>query len=122
MTEIGSFEFCDLKVLNIPDSVESIGGSAFSGCDRMEEIVLPLKLSKIPTCLFWGNDMLRKVTIQTGVEYIARDAFFICEALRDVDYTGTEAQWNQITIDKSNDDLRRVNIHFLGTDAPTEKH
>ena len=114
VTEIDTFEHCDLKTINMPDSVTKIDGSAFEGCDRIEEIVLPPKLSEIPSYLFWGNDRLKKVTIQENVEYIADHAFFVCHALTDIDYTGTEGQWNEITIGKSNDDLKKATIHFLG--------
>ena len=114
VTEIDTFEYCDLKTINMPDSITKIDGSAFAGCDRIEEIVLPLKLSEIPSYLFWGNDRLKKVTIQENVEYIANDAFFICRALTDINYTGTEEQWNQITIGDSNGELKSATIHFLG--------
>ena len=60
VTEIDTFEHCDLKTINMPDSVTKIDGSAFEGCDRIEEIVLPPKLSEIPSYLFWGNDRLKK--------------------------------------------------------------
>ena len=114
VTEIDTFASCDLKTINMPDSVTKIGGSAFAGCDRIEEIVLPPKLSEISSYLFWGCDRLKKVTIQENVEYIANDAFFICRALTDINYTGTEEQWNEITIGDSNDELKNAAIHFLG--------
>ena len=115
VTEIDSFESCDhLKVINMPDSVTKLSGSVFSGCDGIEEIVLPLHITTIPSCLFWGNDRLKKITIQENVEYIERDAFFICDALTDIYYTGTAEQWKRITIDDDNEELNSVKLHYLG--------
>lgn len=96
----------------MPDTVTEISGSAFAGCDMIEEIILPPKLTKIPDVMFWGNDSLKKVTIQENVEVIEDDAFFLCDNLKDIYYTGTRQQWSKISIGESNDCLHKATIHF----------
>ena len=80
----------------------------------IEEIVLPPKLTMIPSVLFWGNDVLKRVTIQDNVQSIADDAFLLCDNLKDIYYTGTRQQWSKITIGDSNSELRKATLHFKG--------
>ena len=74
----------------IPDSVTSIGGSAFRGCSS-----------------------LTSVTIPDSVTSIGKRAFSYCTSLTDVYYAGSEAQWKAISISSTgNDDLLTANIHY----------
>ena len=74
----------------IPDSVTSIGGSAFEGCRS-----------------------LISVTIPDSVTSIGGDAFYNCTSLTDVYYAGSEAQWKAISISSTgNNGLLTANIHY----------
>ena len=79
----------------IPGSVTTISDSAFS----------------------WG-DNLTSVTIPNSVTTISYSAFNSCENIKDVYYTGTEEQWNNISIGQNNDDLTNATIHFQYSDIP----
>lgn len=63
----------DVKSVEIPDSVTSIGNAAFGGCKN-----------------------LTSVTIPDSVTSIGDYAFNYCTSLTSINYTGTKAQWNAI--------------------------
>ncbi len=81
----------------IPDSVTTIGDSAFNGCES-----------------------LTKVTIGDSVTTIGDFAFYYCDSLTDVYYGGTQEQWKKIKIGSYNGDLINANIHYeISATEPT---
>lgn len=65
-----------------------------------------------------GSQNLTSITIPVSVATIEQGAFAECEALKDVYYKGTQAQWNKIGIDNTedaNDYLLNANIHYSST-------
>jgi hypothetical protein len=57
-------------------------------------------------------ESLTSVTIPNSVKDIWSQAFYNCESLSDVYYTGTEEEWNNIYIGDRNDYLTNVTIHY----------
>ena len=79
-----------LAACMIPDSVTSIGESAFGACIS-----------------------LTSVTIPDSVTSINWYAFYNCKSLTDVYYAGSEAQWKAISISSTgNNGLLTANIHY----------
>jgi hypothetical protein len=71
-------------VLRLPDSVISIGDSAFCRCTHLTSIILPSSVTEV------GNHAFRMCTtlsnvILTSVEKIGNSAFYYCSSLRDID-------------------------------------
>ncbi len=58
---------------------------------------------------FYGNSRIVSATIPETVTYIGDDAFKGCTNLKSVNYVGTEADWNKMTI--GHDDLSGVNVN-----------
>ena len=73
----------------IPDSVTSIGDSAFSGCTGLTSITIP-----------------------DSVTSIGEDAFWMCTGLTNVYYTGSKEDWKKIAIDSYNGFLTSATIHY----------
>ncbi len=138
VTSIGDAAFYDcssLTSLTIGNGVTSIGSSAFSGCSRLTSIDIPEGVTSIGSSAFWsctsltsidipdsvtsiGNyafeycSSLTSVTIGNGVTSIGSSAFYYCESLEIVYYSGSEEQWNNITIGSNNNPLKKSTIIF----------
>jgi len=70
--------------VTIPESVTSIGGSAFSGCTGLTGITIPASVTTIGAGAFSGCTGLTGITIPEGVTSIGSNAFSGCTNLRDI--------------------------------------
>lgn len=73
----------------IPAGVVSIGMFAFVECTNITSVIIPKTV--------------------TNIDF---SAFLACRNLTDVYYSGTEEQWNEITIGSDNESLINAKIHF----------
>ena len=73
----------NIKRIIIPNSVDTIGRSAFQDCS-LEEMTLPTGLKYVSAGLFSYCQSLRKIDIPNGVTSIHTGAFEWCTALRNV--------------------------------------
>ena len=138
VTSIGRGTFCDcsgLTSITIPDSITSIGLSAFSMCTgltsitigngvtsideftfyyctSLTSITIPDSVISIGENAFCGCASLTSITIGNGVTEIGYEAFVSCSSITDVYYTGTQEQWNAITIDSDNTYLTSATKHY----------
>ncbi len=144
VTSIGSCAFSDctsLTSVTIPDGVTSIGSWAFSGCTGLTSIDIPNSVTSIGSRAFYNCNSLKSVTIPDGVTSIGSWAFYDCRSLtsveipnsvtsigdyafyiysgysenRDVYYTGSEAEWKEISIQAENEGLTSARRHYGGT-------
>ena len=68
----------------IPNSVTSIGGSAFSGCRGLTSVTIPNSVTSIGEGAFLSCSSLTSVTIPNSVTSIGDYAFFECRSLTSV--------------------------------------
>ena len=108
-----------LTSVTIPDSVTSIGSHAFDGCTglisleigrnvttiddfafyecaNLASITLPSSVTSIGEWAFYGCSDLESVTIPVSLTSIGEYAFSNCINLTEVNYEGTEAQWQTL--------------------------
>jgi len=76
-----------LRELVLPDSVQSIGNGAFSGCTQLEQVSLPTSLKTIDTDAF-RQAGLTSLSINSPCLAVGASAFLGCEQLRTVDFKG----------------------------------
>jgi hypothetical protein len=77
-----------LGVYTIPNSVTSIGDSAFAFCSSLTGITIPNSVTSIGFYAFAFCSSLTGITIPTGVTTIAYDAFWNCSSLTSVYFQG----------------------------------
>ncbi len=118
VTSIGDYAFSgciSLTSVKIGNSVTNIGDSAFRDCYSITSVTIPDSVTSIGDYAFCDCTSLSSITIGNGATYIGDSAFQRCTSLSDVYYTGTEKDWNAITIGLGNDLLTRATIHFGST-------
>ena len=104
-------------------SVDLPGGAtldnyAFYNCASLTEVVLNEGITAIPASCFNGATALESVTIPVSLQTVGTNAFAKCTKLKAAHYTGTQAQWNNVTVSTGNDCLTalmdRKNIAVTG--------
>ena len=115
VTTIGNYAFSScagLTSVTIPDSVTTIGYCVFNICTALRSVTIPSSVTTIEDSVFYNCTSLTSVTIPNSVNTIGNYAFSGCSSLTTVYYTGTEEQWNAITIGSDNAPLTDATIHF----------
>ena len=83
VTSIGSLAFFyrreQLESVVLPNSVVSIGNSAFDHCEKLETITLPSSLTTIGNYAFQGCKSLKSISIPNSVISIGSHVFADCE-------------------------------------------
>lgn len=117
------FTYCEsLTNVTIPDSVKAIGQYAFALCDNLTSITIPDSVTSISSGVFCYCTSLTSVTIPESVTLIGYYAFYDCSSLTDVYYSGTEEEWNDISIDIEDSSLLNARIHYNNTGADTHPY
>lgn len=97
-------------------------GTACIGDNRfLKRADLGDSLREIPMELFVRCYDLEEVTIPVSVTRIGAFAFDKCESLKTIRYEGTEEQWNVIVIETGNAELLSAEVIFNCTDAEDTK-
>ena len=138
----GAFAGCyTLKEFTVPSSVESIGEEAFYDCACVKSLVFEegSMLQSIGKNAFHWNAGLTSVELPEGLKTIEDNAFFNCtnmesvtipgsvetmgagafdvdtdkeSKLENINYTGTEEQWNKLTGDSNSNILENRTLRY----------
>ena len=79
-------------------------------CTGLTSITIPNSVTSIGSYTFYKCTGLTSVTIPNSVTSIGSDAFSNCSNLKDVYYTGTQAQWNNANLGDSF--YSSVTVHY----------
>lgn len=94
-----AFHDCDsLRYVILPGTVTALGVYAFLSCDNLMTVTIQNGMTSIGEGAFCDCLNLQSVTIPHSVTNIASAAFWSCSNLKDVYYTGSEGQWNGVTV------------------------
>ena len=87
VTSIGNsaFRYCEnIKRVTLPHSVESIGNTAFAYCTNLTEITIPDSVTRIGNSAFNSCYNLSEVALPDSITYIGSYAFNNCHNLANV--------------------------------------
>ena len=84
VTEIGRYAFIgqDVKYIEIPNSVLTIGENAFSGCQMLDSICIPDATTFIGASAFYYCKAMKKLIIGKSVNHLGDGAFSYCSGLQ----------------------------------------
>ena len=87
--------FSSLVSVSIPDSVTSIGESAFAGCSALASLTIPDSVTSIGEGAFAGCSALASLTIPSSVTSIHEEAFYHMSSLASIAVVdGNAAYWS----------------------------
>jgi len=120
VTTIGASTFYQtgLTKINLPQGLTTISRSSLSNCYALTEVSIPYGVTTIENNAFSSCYNLKTVTIPDTVTSIGDKAFFCRMSVKDVYYSGSEAQWKAITMGTDNESLLKAAIHY---NAPIAK-
>ena len=92
--EIGesAFWMTNLQCINIPDTIESVGNSAFGFCSNLKEVTVNAK--NLRRLTFYGSGNLDSVTIGSNVSSWGDQVFLSCNKIPSITYLGTKDEWS----------------------------
>ena len=114
VTVIGdsTFKECtSLASVTIPNSVTVIDDYAFSGCTGLKDVTIGNNVTTIGSNSFRDCTALTTISIPNTVTSIEVCAFYNCNNLSDVYYTGTQGEWDNVSIAGYNTPLLNATIH-----------
>ena len=103
-----------IKSLVVEEGVTTVGRSAFSGCNQLTSATLPTSLTEIGQSAFLGCFNLEKICLPDTLNAIGDNAFGSAWDTAFF-FTGSEEQWNAVTIGSGNEPLENKKIHFNAT-------
>ena len=92
VTEILYCAFSDcnkITSLVIQEGIKKIGSSAFSGCSKLQSVVLPNSLTEMEICAFTHCKKLTDITFSNNLTTIPSEAFRECDALQSIVIPGS---------------------------------
>lgn len=86
-----------LKSVTIPNSVTTLGYNTFENCSSLTYILIPDSVTSIDNYSFRGCSKLSSIVLGKGITGLGIGLFDNCTSLTTVFYTGTQAQYNNIS-------------------------
>ena len=80
-----------------------------------DSIVVSEGITSLCDQIFYGPSTITQVTLPSTLQSIGTAAFYSCNALTDVHYGGTQADWSGIAVGEYNTVLQYVTLHPSGT-------
>lgn len=96
----GAFAGCTgLESVALPAGLKSIGENGFYSCTSLTSVVIPDKVTSIGSLAFFGCLNLESITIPASVTTLNSSFVYGCTNLKKIEFKGTQAQWNALSID-----------------------
>ena len=101
----------DIKHLVFNEGITSIGKYAFAHCSSLETITMS-SVETIEHHAFYDCPVLKKLTTSNSLKTISRDVFRDCKKFTYIYYSGTQEEWNNVSIGEHwNDEMDKVKVY-----------
>ncbi|MBQ9376127.1 MAG: leucine-rich repeat protein [Ruminococcus sp.] len=108
-----AFEDCyGLKSVTFGNKLKNIGWYAFAKCTGLTTVTFPDSVTVIGDGAFASCSNLSSIYVSENLISINEWAFSSCHKLKDIYYTGTKAQWNSISVGRSNQPISNAAVHY----------
>ena len=105
--------------VGISNSLTVISQFSFSGC-FMPTVAIGKSVEVIDYSAFYDCSALESVIISKSVKQIVSYAFYHCYFLNTVYYEGSEAEFKDIKISKSGNDILNADIYYYSESKPAD--
>ena len=94
-----TFEGCrSLVTVDMPKKLRKIGRRAFLGCTSLASLILPVGVEAVGLDAFSGCSALRRIAIPKNIKELEDgDVFGGCDALAEISFGGSAAEWDSLT-------------------------
>ena len=96
----------------LPNSITAINRFAFEDCGSLKCIAIPEKVSVIEDGTFRDCTSLKDVFIPSAVNSVGTSAFYRCSELANVYLSGSQSNWEAVSISGSNTPLTKAKKHY----------
>ena len=119
VTIIDSSAFVDctsLTNISLSDNIIDIYPSVFSNCTSLTSIIIPDNVRSIAPGAFSNCTSLTSITIGNKIMTISYGVFENCTSIETVNYKGSEADRDKISIGDNNDNFTNINWNYNYTE------
>ena len=101
----------DIKHIVINDGITVIGSHAFANCISLESVTMS-SVKTIDNGAFECAESLETIYMSSSIQVIENSAFYECVKLTYIYYSGTQKEWNNVSIGPNlNDELETAKVY-----------
>ncbi len=116
ITKINKFQFKGFSYVTefiLPSTLTYIGNNSFRNCTSITSIEIPVNVTNVTNHAFFNCTKLANVYFEKNISTIGDYAFLNCKKLTNVYYTGTSAEWSNVSIGLSNFESATINYNYV---------
>ena len=122
VTSLGDYTFSSCAALadvKLGSGLKLIGAGTFQKCTALKSIVIPEGVTALgykndagAECgaSFYGCSALTSVSLPSTIKNIYLRCFEGCDALTQVTYNGTKAEWDKVVVGEDNDVIKNIGV------------
>ena len=111
--ESDAFSYCtELTNITVPGSVIEMGKFIFSYCLNLTSANIEEGIKELNYATFYGCENLSSIILPSSLELIDYNVSAYCSNLTDVYYTGSESDWEAVSVYYNNYELKDATVHY----------
>ncbi len=111
---------CKNSVIPADGSVTAIGDDAFADCIDLTSMTVPEKVTSIGEYAFSNCSQLTSILLSADVATVGASAFMNCNKLNKIYYSGTNGEWEAVSIDSGNTFFTDATVYYYSETQPAQ--